>query len=89
MTDQEAIDRAARAKALLEDPLMVEARAHIESECWRLFKELAPTAVDQLQQVKAMQYMHDKYRAYLDSTIGSGKLAQLNLDYAQKRPPGY
>lgn len=89
MNNDEAIARAERAKALMDDPLMVEAREHIESELWRLFKEQAPTAIDQLQQIKAMQYMHDKYRAYLHSVIDNGKVAKLQVEFARARPAGY
>jgi hypothetical protein len=89
MTDDEKLQRAARARAIMEDPIMLEAKEHIDAECFRLFKSLAPTDIDQLQQVKAMQYMHDKYRIFLSSVLDDGKIAKLNLEYARARPAGY
>lgn len=89
MTNDDKINRAARAQALMADPLMVEAREHIEAECWRLFRQLAPTDIEQLQQVKAMQYMHEKYRAFMESVIADGKVAKLNVEFSRARPAGY
>lgn len=93
MTDkkQEAINRAARAKAILDDPLMIEAIEHIESECWRLFKQMAPEDIEGITQVKSMQYMHQKYQAFLRKVLDGGKLATLELEIERKmpRPKGY
>jgi len=87
MTDD--ILRGQRAKSILEDSLMIEAQEHIEAEFWRLFKTLAPADIDGLQKLKGMQYLHEKYLAYLRSVINNGKLAQLDLDRVQTRPRGY
>ena len=89
MTKDEQVSRGNRAAALLTDPLMAEAREHIESECWRLFKTLAPTDVEGLAQIKAIQYMHDKYLAFLNAAINDGKLARIEIDRKQPRPTGY
>jgi hypothetical protein len=87
MTPDERIRRADRAVALLADPLFAEAEAHIEAECWRLFRELAPTDVDGLAQVKGMQYTHQKYLAFLRSAVTDGKKAA--IDEKRPRPAGY
>jgi hypothetical protein len=83
------ISRADRAKAILNDELMVEAQKHIEAEFYRLFKTLHPTDTEGLTSLKGMQYLHEKYLAFLNSVINQGKLAQLELNRTQPRPPGY
>ncbi len=84
MTNEDKIRRASRAQALLDDPAMIEAREHIEAECWRLFKELQPTDTEGLAQIKAMQYMHGKYAAFLKRVLEDGKLARLEVERARK-----
>lgn len=86
MTNDEAINRAIRAQQIIDDPLMVEARAHIEDECYRLFKALAPTDVEGMTQVKAMHYFHEKYRAFLNKCINDGKMARAEIE--RKKKPG-
>lgn len=84
MTNDDKIRRANKAQALMDDPAMVEAREHIEAECWRLFKELQPTDAEGLAQVKAMQYMHAKYAAFMKRVLEDGKLARLEVERARK-----
>ena len=81
---QKDIDRGHRAKNILEDSLFVEAKEHIESELFRLFKTVAPTDTDALQQIKSMQYMHDKYTAFLARAVQDGKVAQMTVKERQK-----
>lgn len=81
---QHDIDRAQRANAILSEPLMAEAREHIEAELWRLFKATAPTDFEALSQIKSMQYMHTKYEAFLKSCVNDGKVATLELDRRRK-----
>jgi len=81
---EDQINRGARANALLNDPLMQEAREHIEAELWRLFKSAVPTDADALSQIKGMQYMHAKYEAFLSKVIQDGKLAQLEVERKKK-----
>lgn len=86
MTKDEALQRAARAKNLIDDPLFKEAADHIEAECWRLFKTLAPSDLEGIAQVKAMQYMHDKYQAFLRKAMQEGKVVRLEMEMERKRP---
>lgn len=89
MTPDERIRRAERAQNLLADPLFAEAEAHVEAEFWRLFKELAPSDADGLAQVKGMQYMHQKYLAFLRAAVTDGKMAKAAIEEKRPRPPGY
>lgn len=82
MTDP--IQRAHRARQIMSDDLFAEAKEHIESECFRLFKTVAPTDTEALQQIKAMQYMHEKYIAFFNRAIQDGKLAELEIERKKK-----
>lgn len=81
---QQAIERGHKAKNLLEDDLVKEANEHIEAELWRLFKETKPSDKDALEEIKAMQYFHVKYWAYLQRVLTDGKIAQINLEAKKK-----
>jgi hypothetical protein len=89
MTNDEKLNRAARAQAILNDPLVKEAMEHMEAECWQLFKKLAPSDSEGIMQVKAMQYFHGKYIAFFEKTMNDGKLAKLELERKPVRPTGY
>lgn len=86
MTDklQRDIQRGERAKRLLSDDLITEARAHIEAELWRLFKDTLPSDDAALKHIKAMQYFHGKYVAFFESAVTNGKLAAINLEAKKK-----
>ncbi len=81
---EEAIRRGHKAKQILDDDLVKEAHEHIESELWRLFKETSPSDKDTLEHIKAMQYFHVKYWAYLNRVLADGKIAQINLEAKKK-----
>lgn len=81
---QSDIDRAQRAEQIMSDSVMVEAREHIESELWRLFKAAVPTDFEALSQIKSMQYMHQKYESFLKTCIQDGKLARIEIERRKK-----
>ncbi len=81
---QTDIERGHKAQELLDHALVAEAKAHIEAELWRKFQELAPSAKQELEFVKAMQYFHVKYFAFFQQAITNGKLAQINLEAKKK-----
>lgn len=81
---QKEIDRGLRAQQLAENPLMIEAREHIDAELWRLFRECGPQDTDKLAFIKGMHYIHAKYNAFLTNAISNGKIAQLNVESRKK-----
>ena len=81
---EERIRRAQRAEQILADPLMVEAKAHIEAELWRVIQETPPDKPEALQHVAQMRYMHGKYFAFLASAVQDGKFAKLELERKKK-----
>lgn len=84
MNLDEQIRRGERAKHLLSDDLVREAREHIESELWRLFKEVSPQDAQALAHIKAMQYFHAKYFQFFERAVSDGKIAQINAESRKK-----
>ena len=81
---QTAIDRGHRARNILEDELFKEASDHIDAECFRLFKSSHPTDTEALSQVAGIQYLHTKYKAFLNAAVQDGKLAQIEVERRKK-----
>ena len=79
-----AIERGHKADHILKDELFAEAAEHIDAECFRLFKGLHPTDTEALQQVAGIQYLHTKYKAFLNAAVRDGKVAQLEVDRRKK-----
>lgn len=73
------INAGIKAESILADPVFIAAKEHIEAEIFRLFTQAAPTDVEALSQIKAMQYMHGKYLDYLKQVVNSGKIAKLEV----------
>lgn len=84
MSIEKDIQRGLRAKQILEDDLMVDAAAHIESELWRVFKEAKPNDAETLMHIRQMQYMHTKYQEFLRACMTNGRVAQINLEAKKK-----
>lgn len=81
---QQEIERGERAKQLLADDLVIEAREHIEAELWRVFKDIAPSDAENLRHIKSMTYFHQKYFQYFERVVANGKIAQINLEAKKK-----
>lgn len=84
MNEFDRIARADRAKALLDNELLAEARQHIEAQLWAKFQEVAPDDTEALQHIKAMQYFHGKYFQFLAAAVQDGKLASLEVERKKK-----
>lgn len=78
------IQRGQRAKLLLDDELMQEARSIIDARIIEQFKKCAPNDSDGLMHVRQMQYVHEKYWEVLTAVITNGKVAQINLEAKKK-----
>jgi hypothetical protein len=68
----------------MEDELFKEAAEHIDAECFRLFKSTHPTDAEALGQIAGIQYLHTKYKAFLNAAVQDGKLAQLEVERQSK-----
>ena len=84
MDMEKEIQRGHRAKQLLEDDLMIEARQLIDAKLADQFRKCAPNDSDGLMHVRQMQYIHDKYWEFLTAVISNGKVAQINLGAKKK-----
>jgi hypothetical protein len=78
------IQRGQRAKLLLDDELMQEAKSVIDARIIEQFKKCAPNDSDGLMHVRQMQYVHEKYWEVLTAVITNGKVAQINLEAKKK-----
>lgn len=78
------IERGHKAGQLLDNEMFQEASKHVESEIFRMFEKVHPTDIEALSQIKAMQYMHGKYLAFLRNVIQNGNLAQLEIERKSK-----
>ena len=78
------INRGDRARRLLADEIISEAKAHIEAEFHRLYDEAGPRAIDDLQFIKSMQYMHGKYFKFFERVVIDGKMAKLKIEVDKK-----
>ena len=78
------IQRGHRAKQLLEDDLMQEARKVIDDRIIEQFKKCAPNDSEGLMHVRQMQYVHEKYWEVLTAAVTNGKVAQINLEAKKK-----
>lgn len=81
---QKSIARGNRAAEIMADDLMIEAKQHIEAELYRLFCSAQPTDTEALAQIKSMQYMHQKYWAFLKNALNDGKMATMELEKQSK-----
>jgi len=81
---EKQISRGIRAKQILDDELMVEAKQLIDAKLADQFKKCAPNDAEALMHVRQMQYMHEKYWEVLTAVITNGKVAQINLEAKKK-----
>ncbi len=78
------IRRGLEAQRILDHDIVKEANAHMEAELWRMFKDTSPQDAKTLEFVKAMQYFHGKYWAFMQQAVINGRLAQINLEAKKK-----
>lgn len=82
--DRKDLERANRAKALLNDDLIVEAFEMIEQNCLSDFKNSKASQKDDREDIwKMLKALHELKR-HLTSVMERGKLAEHNLSLAEK-----
>lgn len=85
---REAVDRKARAEALLRDELIVEAFETLEREYLNAFKTSGPNDAQARERAYALLHGLEAVQRHLRSVVEDGKVAQRQLDEAiqpQKR----
>jgi hypothetical protein len=82
------IERARRAKEILEDPLFVEAMQAIREECQSKWEASRSEDTERRERIWLMLKIASKFQDNLSSHLGGGVLAQAEiaeLDEAEKR----
>lgn len=81
MSDERDAERGAQAKAVLENPIYLDAYAQIEAEFTRKWRESRDPA--EREDIHRALLMLTKARAVLEATMASGKVAAANLTRQQ------
>lgn len=78
------VRRADRAKQLLADELVVEAREQIEQALWEAFKNSPIRDSEGREHLRLMLDCHTKFFGYLQRVVEDGSLARLELEGKRK-----
>ena len=76
---QDKIRRAARAKAILEDPLVIEALAQLESECLARWRHSPEEDRDGRERLYQSLRLIDKLRQDFTSLVLSGRMSEAQI----------
>lgn len=84
MDPESQVRRADRARRLLEDELVKEAREQIERTLWETFKASPLRDVEGREKLRLMQDVADKFFGYLAAVVQDGELAKLDIESKKK-----
>lgn len=84
MDPESQVRRAERARRLLEDDLVKEAREQIERTLWETFKASPLRDVEGREKLRLMQDVADKFFGYLAAVVQDGELAKLEIESKKK-----
>jgi hypothetical protein len=74
------LERADRAKELLENPTFREVQAEIRAELIAAVESVAITDVERLQEMVLALQVHNRHRKKLERWIADGKVEKSKLD---------
>lgn len=77
---EQRLRRAQAAEALWNDPLMVEARKHIEQAIVDKFKTAPLADKEGLYDVRLLLHVHALYDAFFKQAISDGPVARLEIE---------
>lgn len=80
------VQRGADAQALLDNPLMLEAIQAYEDEITNLWKTSPLRDVEGREKLRLMLEASSKFRAYMVTTVETGKLATAQIKTATQQP---
>lgn len=78
------VRRADRARQLLGDDLIREAREQIERTLWDQFKSSPLRDVEGREKLRLMQDMCDKFFGYFAAVVQDGEVAKLEIESKKK-----
>lgn len=84
MDPESQVRRAERARRLLEDELVREAREQIERTLWETFKASPLRDVEGREKLRLMQDVSDKFFGYLAAVVQDGEMAKLEIESKKK-----
>lgn len=82
MTEQEQLTRAARARELLENPLLAEALDKWETEITEAWKKSNANAQADRESMFLMLKASHNFKTYLQTVLDGGKLIEARSVYA-------
>lgn len=79
-TPREEMERAARAKEVVEHPLWIEAWEAIEARCRAQWEGSDPSAIEAREEAYRMLLIAKKVKRSFETVIQTGKLAEMALE---------
>ena len=80
MTPEDRTRRAVMARNIWNDPVMKEARAHIEATLLERFKAAPISDSEQLRWLRMLMEAHEVYNKFFQRVLNDGTLAQMEID---------
>lgn len=80
MGDQEVLDRATKAQALLSNEVFIEAFEDVNNAILRQIEECPLRDTEGLIRLKQMLHISKSFRANLEERISAGKLTRLRIE---------
>ena len=88
LTDRQIIDRANKAKALLENSELTEAFKAVRDTLFKRFEECPVRDREGQHEIKLMLKLLDDVRANLISVVSSGKVIEYRLSMLERAKKG-
>lgn len=88
MADRSAINRAAKAQALLSDAELTEAFAAVRSSLLRKIEECPIRDYEGVHELKLQLKLLNDVRANLHSVVNTGKVIQSRIDMLERAKKG-
>jgi hypothetical protein len=79
--------RGERAAALLRDEILTDAFTYLDEQFLQAWRQTPVSDTDARERLYYMSQALSSVKAYIESVVTDGKLAQATLDELQKRQP--
>lgn len=81
---REDIDRANQAEALLNNPILTDAFAHLEQQFMEAWRQSSVNDTENRERIYHLCTALEAVKGHLRTVVESGKIAQANLDNIKK-----
>ena len=82
---QQAEQRAATAKQILDQPMIREAFEELDARCWRAFKGLPVTDSEARESIALLLRAQQDFRSYFEALVEHGKTARLKFEHDNRK----